>query len=293
VGARGDGRAADAGGDRRRRPQHPQRALHRRGPGQRDLGGGPAPRVHGRGGSGAGLRQRQLHRPRPARRAGHRRGAGARHRRDRRGPLPRRRDPERVLRRHPRSRGRLRPGDRERPVRELRAERPAAQRGRPQHPQPFHHQVAAPGPGGRPGRRRDLPVHDGRAEPGRSPRDRRHRRPGGRGAAAQRSPPAGGGNLRRHRPARLPPPRGGPEPRRDGVGEGRHADRGRRRHPGQRVLPRPPRRRDRRDARRPRTLQRARPHRRPRRRHPGGAGPRPGPHHRLGRRPRADLDPHP
>ena len=69
--------------------------------------------------------------------------------------------------------------------------RPAAQPGRAQHPQPLHHQVPAPGPARRPGRRGDLPLHHGRPQPRRPPRDRRPGRPGRRGPAAQRRAPAG------------------------------------------------------------------------------------------------------
>ena len=91
--------------------------------------------------------------------------------------------------------------------------RPAAQPRRPQHPQPLHHQEPAPGPARRPGRRADHPVHHGRPQPRRAPRDRRPGRPGRRGPAAQRRAPAGSRHRGRHRPADLPPPRARPPTR--------------------------------------------------------------------------------
>ena len=96
------------------------------------------------------------------------------------------------------------------PVRQGRPARPAVQPGRPQHPQPLHHQVPAPGPARRPGRRDHLPVHHGQPQPRGAPRDRGAGGPGRRGAAAQRRAPARGGHRGRHRPADLPAPRAGP-----------------------------------------------------------------------------------
>ena len=79
----------------------------------------------------------------------------------------------RVLRHLPGRREHLRPRDRQRPVRLVRPNRPPAQPGRSQHPQPLHHQGPAPRPSRRPGRRGDLPLHHGRPQPRRPPRDRR------------------------------------------------------------------------------------------------------------------------
>ena len=197
---------------------------------------------------------------------------------------------QRVLRRHPRPRRQLRPGDRQRPVRQFRPDRRAAQPRRAQHPQPLHHQEPAPGPAGRPGRRGDQPLHDGRPQPRRAPRDRRPGRPGRRGPAAQRRAPAGSRDQGHHRPADLPPPRARPRPGRHRLGADPDRRARRRPGPGQRVLPRQPRCRARRDARHPRRLQRRGPGRRRVRGHHRGPGPRPGPHRRGRPGPRPGLD---
>ena len=106
-----------------------------------------------------------------------------------RGPaLPAGRDPRRVVRRQPRRRGQLRPGDRQRAVRQHGAARPPPQPGRAQHPQPLHRQGAAPGPAGRPGGGAHLPVHDGRPEPGRAAGDRLAGRPASARSACPAAP---------------------------------------------------------------------------------------------------------
>ena len=61
------------------------------------------------------------------------------------------------------------------------------------HPQPLPAQVPAPDPPGRPGGGDHLPLHLGRAEPGRAGGDGRAGRPGRRGAAAHRGAPAAAG----------------------------------------------------------------------------------------------------
>ena len=195
-------------------PQHAQRALHRRRPRPGHLGGSRPARLHRRPGPGAGLRSGQLHRLRARRRA---RCTGveldpvtaaiaaalypdADDPSTSRSPTP-----------APRS-GSFDLAIGNVPFGQVALHDRAPQPGRAQHPQPLHHQVPAPDPPRRPGRRADLPVHDGRPQPGRPPRDRRPGRPGRRGAAAQRRAPAGRGHRRGHRPADLAPPRARPRP---------------------------------------------------------------------------------
>ena len=237
---------------------HDQRALHRRRAGQGRLGSRHRAGLRRRPGAGTGLRQRELHRPGTARRAGARRGAGPGHRRHRGPAVPGRGDPVRVLRRHPAARRALRPGSRQRPVQLREAARPAAQPGRPLDAQPLHHQVPDVPQARRPARGLDQPVHDGRPGPLRPGGDGRAGRPGrGRPAAHWRAPPRGR-HRGRHRPA-------GPAPHRT---RDNHARRlaalaarvrdqpGRRHRVDQRILARSPRERAGQLHRRPRPVQR-------------------------------------
>ena len=135
----------------------------------------------------------------PGGRGDHRRGAGPDHRRDRAEAVPRRRHLPTSFADTRAPEGVLRPGDRQRPVRQVRPHRPAAQPRRPQHPQPLHHQEPAPGPAGRPGRRGDRRY----TLDARNPAARREIASSGR-------PHRGGPAARAARTGRLPAPTSSP-----------------------------------------------------------------------------------
>ena len=144
-------------------------------------------RLHRRPGPGARLRIGQLHRLRARRR---RRSPGSSSTRSPpRSPPPCTRDADHrheSFAEHPRPGGQLRPGDRQRPVRHGRAARPRAttRAGHSIHNHFIIKSLHLTRPGGLVAVR-DLPVHDGRPQPRRPPRDRRPGRPGRRGPAAQ------------------------------------------------------------------------------------------------------------
>ncbi|MDG4785405.1 hypothetical protein O7626_05565 [Micromonospora sp. WMMD1102] len=107
---------------------------------------------------------------------------------------------------HPRAGRHVRPDDQQRAVRQLRAGRPAAQPGQALDPQPLPDQEFAPDQARWAGRGADLPLHDGRREPGRPAGDGRAGGPGVGGAAAKRRARGRGRHQGRHRPADPAPP---------------------------------------------------------------------------------------
>ena len=114
------------------------------------------------------------------------------HRRDRAAALPRRRDPQRVVRRHPVPRQRVRRRDRQRPVRQRsRCTTRGTTRDGAVDPQPLHRQVARHDPARRCRRRADVRASPSTASNARARRKMlRGRRPRRRCPAPQRLPPA-------------------------------------------------------------------------------------------------------